>query len=49
VDNAIYHTVVTGDTLYNISRRYGLSVQELMALNGLENNVIRKGQQLKVK
>lgn len=48
-DNSIYHTVATGDTLYNISRRYGLSVQELMALNGLENNVIRKGQQLKVK
>jgi len=48
-DNAVYHTVTTGDTLYNISRRYGLSVQELMALNGLENNVIRKGQKLKVK
>ncbi len=48
-DNSVYHTVATGDTLYNISRRYGLSVQELMALNGLENNVIRKGQQLKVK
>ena len=49
VDNSVYHTVATGDTLYNISRRYGLSVQELMSLNGLENNVIRKGQQLKVK
>lgn len=49
VNNNVYHSVVTGDTLYNISRRYGLSVQELMSLNGLENNVIRKGQQLRVK
>ena len=48
-NNAVFHTVATGDTLYNISRKYGLSVQELMGLNGLENNVIRKGQQLKVK
>ncbi|MGK0363205.1 MAG: LysM repeat protein [Saprospiraceae bacterium] len=48
-DNTVYHTVTTGDTLYNISRRYELSVPELMSLNGLENNVIRKGQQLKVK
>jgi len=48
-NNNTYHTVVKGDTLYNISRRYGLSVQELMRLNGLENNVIRKGQQLRVK
>lgn len=43
------HTVVKGDTLYNISRRYGLSVAELKALNGLTNNTIYIGQQLKVK
>lgn len=48
-DNAVYHTVVAGDTLYNISRRYGLSVQELMQMNGMSTTVIRKGQQLKVK
>lgn len=47
-DNIIYHTVDTGDTLYNISRRYGLSVQDLMTRNGLTNTVIRKGQQLRV-
>lgn len=47
--NNTYHTVSTGDTLYNISRRYGLSVKELMRLNGMENNVIRKGQELRVK
>jgi LysM repeat protein len=43
------HTVVKGDTLYNISRRYNLSVAELKALNGLTNNTIFIGQQLKVK
>ncbi len=48
-NSAVYHTVDTGDTLYNISRRYGLSVQQLMTLNGMDNNVIRKGQQLRVK
>lgn len=45
----IYHTVVEGDTLYNISRRFGLSVGELKNLNGLTSNLIRKGQQLRVK
>lgn len=44
-----YHVVDTGDTLYNISRRYGISVQQLMDMNNLTNTVIRKGQQLRVK
>ncbi|NBC06911.1 MAG: LysM peptidoglycan-binding domain-containing protein [Bacteroidetes bacterium] len=43
------HTVVKGDTLYNISRRYDLTVAELKALNGLTSNTIYIGQQLKVK
>ncbi|MCV6636364.1 LysM peptidoglycan-binding domain-containing protein [Candidatus Albibeggiatoa sp. nov. NOAA] len=29
------HTVQRGDTLYNISRRYGMSVDQLASLNGL--------------
>ena len=49
INNAQYHTVAAGDTLYNISRRYGLSVQQLMNLNGLTNTVIRRGQQLRVR
>lgn len=48
-NKVVYHTVDKGDTLYNISRRYGLSVQELMQMNGMQNTVIRKGQQLQVK
>ncbi len=44
-----YHTVAKGDTLYNISRRYSLSVDQLKALNNLSGNTIFIGQQLRVK
>lgn len=44
-----FHTVVKGDTLYNISRRYGLTVERLKALNGLAGNTIFIGQQLRVR
>jgi len=40
------HTVVKGDTLYSISKRYKLSVDELKVINGLNNNSISIGQQL---
>ena len=43
------HTVVKGDTLYSISRKYGLSVTELQKLNNLKDNTISIGQTLKVK
>ncbi|MXR35734.1 lytic transglycosylase [Craterilacuibacter sinensis] len=42
------HIVGTGDTLYNISRRYQMSVSELQALNGLDNTTLRLGQSLKI-
>lgn len=43
------HTVASGDTLYNISRKYNLSVDELKAINKLETGaVIHVGQKLKV-
>jgi len=41
-----YYTVAKGDTLYSISKRYGLSVDRLKALNGLGSNAISKGQKL---
>lgn len=31
----MYYTVVTGDTLYSISKRYGLTVEQLAAANGI--------------
>ncbi|WP_299098054.1 LysM peptidoglycan-binding domain-containing protein [uncultured Winogradskyella sp.] len=42
-------TVSKGDTLYNISKRNGLTVDELKSLNGLTNNLILVGQTLKLK
>ncbi len=46
---AVYHTVKTGDTLYNISKRFGISVNELKRLNGLTDNIIKIGDKLRVK
>ncbi|MCW4467370.1 glucosaminidase domain-containing protein [Flavobacterium sp. MFBS3-15] len=43
------YRVVQGDTLYSISKKHNLSVDELMRLNGLSNNAISIGQVLKVK
>lgn len=43
------HTVVSGDTLYNISQRSGVSVAKLKSLNNLSSNDISIGQVLKLK
>jgi len=45
--NKLY-TVQTGDTLYNISKRFGLTVDELKTLNSMADNNIKIGQQLVV-
>ena len=42
-------TVSKGDTLYNISKRNGLTVEELKRLNGLTSNLIKIGQILRLK
>ncbi len=48
--SATTHTVEPGQTFYSISRQYGLTVDELMALNSLTNNdVLEVGKKLKVK
>lgn len=44
-----YHTVAQGDTLWNISQRYDMTVDQLKQLNGLTSNTISIGQRLKVK
>lgn len=44
-----YHTIVSGDTLWALSRKYGVTVQELMEWNGLTSSDIKKGQKLRVK
>jgi hypothetical protein len=44
----IYYEVRAGNTLYSISRQFGLTVDDLRAGNDLPNNVITVGQRLLV-
>lgn len=46
--SASLHTVAAGDTLFNISRRYGMTVDDLKQLNSLGDNSIKLGQTLKI-
>ena len=42
-----FHTVRSGDTLYRIANKYGLSVKELCRLNNINQNaIIQPGQKL---
>ena len=44
-----YHAVQKGETLYRISRKYGISVEELLKLNSLSaDQPLRTGQKLLV-
>ncbi len=43
-----YYIVHDGDTLYSISKKFGLSVEELKAQNKLSGNIIKVGQKLDV-
>ncbi|MEK5057338.1 N-acetylmuramoyl-L-alanine amidase [Paenibacillus sp. FSL H7-0326] len=48
--NVIYHTVVSGDTVYALSRRYGSTLADIKAWNDLDANyTIYVGQVLRVK
>ncbi len=40
------YRVTRGDTLYGISKRYGISIQELMQSNSLRDSLIHPGQSL---
>jgi membrane-bound lytic murein transglycosylase D len=45
----VFHEVKEGDTLWGLSRLYGLSVSKLLELNNLEPGTpIRPGQSLRV-
>ncbi|WP_421764545.1 LysM peptidoglycan-binding domain-containing protein [Ekhidna sp.] len=46
--NIISHTVQPGETVYAISRKYGMTVDEVMDLNGLLGFDLNVGQDLKV-
>ncbi|GAB4243603.1 MAG: hypothetical protein Tsb0034_21480 [Ekhidna sp.] len=46
--NIVSHTVQPGETMYAISRKYDMTVDEVMDLNGLKNFNLDVGQELKV-
>ena len=43
-----FHTVAKGDTLYRLSKQYGVTVEDLKAWNNLTDNTIHVGQQIVV-
>lgn len=46
--NAQFHTVLRGESLYSISKKYNIPVAKLKQLNEMKNNKIIIGQKLKV-
>ena len=42
------HEVQTGDTLYSISKKYGISVTAIQEANGFSDNGIKVGQKIKI-
>ncbi|MTB52293.1 glucosaminidase domain-containing protein [Lewinella sp. W8] len=48
-DAATLHTVQAGETLFAISRKYQLTVDQLKSMNNLTSNLISVGQRLRVK
>jgi N-acetylmuramoyl-L-alanine amidase len=46
----IYHTVTSGETLWWISRNYGVKIGDIIKLNEINNrNLIYVGQRLRIK
>jgi murein DD-endopeptidase MepM/ murein hydrolase activator NlpD len=45
-----YHTIKSGDTLYALSRKYGTTVKQICALNGIKSNkVLKLGNKIRVR
>ena len=44
----LMHEVAAGDTVYSLSRRYGVSQEALLAANGMTSNALYLGQKLKI-
>ncbi len=47
-DKATYYTVKTGDTLWDISKKYGLTIEKIKRLNNMHSVRIRPGDRIKV-
>ncbi len=48
IETVSVHTVVKGDTLYSISKKYGIDIADLKQINKLENTTISIGQVLRL-
>ena len=46
VDGTMTHMVIKGDTMFNICKRFGITVDQLKEWNNLENITIQIGQKL---
>jgi len=44
----VMHVVANGETLYSISKKYKIIVEDLMLWNKLEGTTLYKGQKLKI-
>jgi len=48
-EETVIHTVVKGDTLWSISQKYSITVDDIKKKNGLKDNTIFVGQKLVIK
>ena len=46
IGNYIYHSVQTGDTMYNISKKYQVDIEQIKSWNGMMDNNVQLNQQL---
>lgn len=47
-ENYILYKVVSGDSLYSIAKKYGITMQEIMDFNNLGSTILTVGQVLKI-
>lgn len=47
-ENYTLYTVAKGDSLYQIAKKYNITVNDIKSLNNLTNNVLSIGQELKI-
>ncbi len=47
-EEIVYHTVQKGETMFRISKQYGVSVEQIQTWNQLSGGGVNVGQQLKI-
>ena len=45
-NKSMVHIIKTGDTLYSLATTYNVSVEKIKHINGLKNNILKRGQHL---